>query len=90
MGKQPGPSPEELEMIFECFTRGLSDREVLEEMADTEFPLRNPRFIRDRRRHFNAAKNVLKSHLGYQTDPYITLEFEKNIVVSGNLSPSTD
>lgn len=62
MGKHPGASPEELEFIFECFLRGLFDRDVLEETQDTEFPRRNPRFIRDRRREFNAAKKVLEKH----------------------------
>ena len=29
-------------------------------MEDTEFPKRNPRFIQDRRIHFNAARKVLE------------------------------
>jgi len=72
MGKQAGPSPEELEFIFEGFTRGLSDREVLDEMQDTEFPLRKPRFIRDRRKAFNAAGKVLEITLKQQGDPVLT------------------
>ena len=59
MGKRPGPSAEELEFIFGCFVRGLSDAEVLYEMEDTDFPQREKRFIRERRRHFEAAKKVL-------------------------------
>ncbi len=60
MGKQAGASPEELEFIFELFLRGLENKEVLHEMEDKEFPKRNARFIRDRRRHFDAAKKVLE------------------------------
>ena len=71
MGRQPGPSPEELEFIFECFTRGLSDREVLDDMQDTDFPVRNPRFIRDRRREFNAAGKVLEVTLKQEIDPVL-------------------
>lgn len=59
MGKQAGPSPEELEFIFGCFQEGLNDREVLEEIQGTAFPRRSPRFLRDRRREFDAAKKVL-------------------------------
>ncbi|MFC1968571.1 hypothetical protein ACFLVX_04205 [Chloroflexota bacterium] len=62
MGKQPGPSPEELEFIFKCFMRGLQNSEVLEEMRDTEFPVRNPHFMRDRRREFSTARKVLEEH----------------------------
>lgn len=79
MGKQPGPSPEELEFIFECFTRGLSDREVLDEMQDTEFPFRNPRFVRDRRKGFNAARKVLEITLKQQVDPAIAKARQKHL-----------
>lgn len=78
MGKQPGPSPEELEFISERFTRGLSDREVLDEMQDTEFPVRNPRFIRDRRKAFNAARKVLEITLKQQTDPVLVKAKEEH------------
>jgi hypothetical protein len=79
MGKNPGPSPEELEFIFECFTRGLSDREVLDEMQDTEFPVRNPRFVRDRRKGFNAARKVLEIALKQQLDPAIAKARQKHL-----------
>ena len=71
MGKQPAPSAEELEFIFQCFLRGLSDGEVLEEMQGEEFLLRNPRFLRDRRRHFEAAKKVLIEQARREVDPVI-------------------
>lgn len=78
MGKQAGPSPEELEFIFEGFTRGLSDREVLDEMQDTEFPVRNPRFIRERRKEFNATRTVLEITLKQQIDPVLVKAKEEH------------
>ena len=78
MGKQAGPSPEELEFIFKGFTRGLSDREVLDEMQDTEFPIRNPRFLRERRKEFNAARTVVGITLKQQMDPVLVKTKEEH------------
>ena len=78
MGKQPSPSPEELEFISECFTRGLSDWEVLGEMQDTEFPLRKIRFMRDKRREFNATRKVLEVTLKQQVDPALVKAKEEH------------
>ena len=72
MGKQPGPSSEELEFIFRCFLRNLPTREVLEEMEDTEFPHRNPRFINERRRHFDVVRKVLEGEIQTNVAPIIT------------------
>jgi hypothetical protein len=80
MGKQPSPSPEELEFIFGCFARGLADTEVLDEMQGTEFPLRNPRFIRDRRKEFNATKRVLQAQLQKEEDPIISKRKEEHFL----------
>ena len=78
MGKQPGPSPEELEFIFSCFKRGLSDPEVLDELGDTEFIPRNRRFIHERRRHFDAAKRVLFSDVYTEATSLITNQRQKH------------
>jgi len=72
MGKQPGPSSEELEFIFRCFLRNLPNTEVLREMGDTEFPRRNPRFISERRRHFDAARKLLEGEVQTNVAPIIT------------------
>lgn len=80
MGKHPGASPEELELIFGYFLRGLQNKEVLDEMEDTEFPKRNPRFIRDRRLHFNAAKKVLEKQGLEQSSKSPTISSGKPIV----------
>lgn len=74
MGKQPGPSAEELEFIFGCFLRGLSDAEVLYEMEDTDFPRREKRFIRERRRHFEAARKVLTREELARADCVVTAD----------------
>ena len=71
MGKQAGASAEELEFIFEAILRGLSDKEILYEMEETVFPKRNPRFIRDRRKHFDASKKVLQIQLEKEIDPVV-------------------
>ena len=68
VGKKAEPTEEELEFIYSCLER-LSDREVLEEMQDTEFPLRSLGFIKRRRREFRAAKRVLEDNLKTQIDP---------------------
>jgi hypothetical protein len=79
MGKKPGASPEELEFIFKCFLRGLTTTEVLAEMEDTEIPKRSPRFIRELRKHFDAARKVLEEHPGgyRQTTPPIHLTWKR-------------
>ncbi|MFC1955553.1 hypothetical protein ACFLWZ_03330 [Chloroflexota bacterium] len=58
VGKKAEPTSEELEFIHSLLGR-LSDAEVLEEMQDTEFPVRSSGFIKRRRREYNAAKKVL-------------------------------
>jgi hypothetical protein len=69
MGKQPSPSPEELEFIFKCFGDGLDNNEVKYEIENTSFTPRKIRFIRDRRREYDAAKKVLQSEVQKQHDP---------------------
>ena len=71
MGKRPGPSEEELEFIFKKFLNNLPDQEILNEMEDTTFPKRNLRYLRERRRHFYAAKKVLQIQLEKEIDPII-------------------
>ena len=70
VGKKAEPTIEELEFIHKCFLK-LSDQEILEEMQDTEFPLRSLGFIKRRRREFNAAKKVLQIQLEREIDPII-------------------
>ena len=79
MGRKPGASPEELEFIFRCFGRGLVNKEVLDEMEDTEFSKRSPRFIRELRKHFDVARKVLGEHPGgyRQTTPPIHLTWKR-------------
>jgi len=69
-GKKEEPKSGELEFIHECFARGLSNSETLDEMQDEVFPLRELPFIARRRKEFDAVKKVLdKRHEGaYDTD----------------------
>ena len=57
-GKKAEPSAEELELIYGLIARGLSDTEILEEMQDTEFPMRTSGFIKRRRREYSAARKI--------------------------------
>jgi len=70
VGKAAEPTAEELEFIYEHLER-LSDSEVLEEMQDTEFPVRTKGFIKRRRREFAAAKRVLQEQLQKETNPVV-------------------
>jgi hypothetical protein len=72
MGKQPSPSPEELEFIFKCFRKNLSDKEVIEELQDKTFPPRKIRFIRDRRKEYDAAKKLLQDKVQKPDNTLIT------------------
>ena len=58
MPKGTNPTHEELEFIFDLFSRGLSDVEVREELQGTEFPLRDLRTIRKYRMMYDAKVNV--------------------------------
>ena len=70
VGKKAEPTAEELEFIYSHLEK-LSDQEVLEEMKDTEFPLRSLGFLKRRRREFNVAKKVLQIQLEKEIDPII-------------------
>jgi len=70
MGRHPDPTCEELEFIFERL-KTLSDKEVLEDMQDVTFPLRSPRFIKQRRLHYDVARKVLRAEVEKEIDPII-------------------
>ena len=70
VGEKAEPTAEELEFIYSHLMK-LSDQEVLEEMQDTEFPVRSLGFIKRRRREFNVARKVLESTLKEQEDPIL-------------------
>ena len=78
MGKQAGASSEELQFIFNCFKRGLSDKDVLDEMDGQDYPIRNVRFIRNRRRHWEAAQKVLNTSSHKIFSPAITEELRSH------------
>jgi len=78
VGKKAEPTEEELEFIYSRMEK-LSDQEVLEEMSDTEFPLRSLGFIKRRRREYRAAKRVLESSALRQTDPILFDAQKKHI-----------
>jgi len=71
VGKKAEPTSEELEFIYECFTRKLSTSEVLEEMKSEDFEFRTTGFIKRTRRQYDAAKKVIEKKLegSYDKDP---------------------
>lgn len=72
LGKRAEPTPEELEFIYECFQKNLSNEEVLEELNSEGFPLsRSLGFIKRRRREFNAAKKVIGEQAKKEFDPIL-------------------
>lgn len=77
VGKKAEPTIEELEFIYSHLKK-LSDEEVLEEMQDTEFPVRSKGFIKRRRREFNTAKKVLETDLKKELDPIIIKRKEQH------------
>jgi hypothetical protein len=80
MGKGQAPTTEELKFIFELFAQGYSDQDVLGEYECSKkhgrlvgLPNRQDvRFIRQRRKEFEAARMVLESRLKRQIDPLVT------------------
>ncbi len=60
VGKRAEPTSEELEFIYSCFARKLSDGETLEEMKDEPFELRSRGFIKRARKQYDAAKKALE------------------------------
>ena len=77
MGKGESPTRHELQFIYELFDKGYSDAEVLREYgrlgaADKlgVLPYRNDiRFIRQRRREFEAAQGILEAKFKAKSIP---------------------
>jgi len=72
MNKKPESKSNELKFIFQEFLRGLSDKEIVEEIKRMEFSSPTLSFIRDKRKDFNAAESVLRVYLEQKIDPLIT------------------
>jgi hypothetical protein len=70
MGKLSKPDPEELKFVYSLMANGYSDRNILEEYCRLyekellKFPFReDERFVKDRRKEFEAAKEVLTTQI---------------------------
>ena len=72
MNKKPESKFNELKFIFQEFLRGLSDKEIVEEIKKMELSSPTLLFIREKRKDFNAAESVLRSYLEQKIDPMIT------------------
>ena len=72
MGQLPSATVEELEFVYKAIARGLSDREIMDEMEGTEFDRRtSTRFFRQSRREYNAARSVLEVQVAAEQDPLL-------------------
>ena len=79
MGKGKSPAREELEFIYGLIVGGASDREVLDKYEELGhkgqlgyFPKRNDvRFIRQRRKEFEAARSILEERFTSTADPIL-------------------
>jgi hypothetical protein len=87
VGKKAEPTAEELEFIYSCILRKLSDSEILEEMQGEAFPLRTKGFIKRRRKEFNAAKKMLEIQLKKEIDPVIVQRKQEHF---GHMAEITD
>ena len=67
-GKGAEPTTEELEFIYARIPL-LSDGEILQEMQDTEFPVRTTGSIKRRRKEYSAAQKVLEVAVKKELDP---------------------
>lgn len=65
------PSQGELEFIFRCMERGLEPSEILEEMQDEQFPVRQREFISRKRKYLDAARKVLEERIRSEQDPVV-------------------
>ena len=94
MGKNPEPTPEEIEFVFRLLQRGLGDREIQYEIQDTEYPHRgDSRYYRRVRRYWGAAQNVLGQEIRGNQDPLLLekMREHESLLVQGlrdlHLSP---
>ena len=79
MGKGQSSTPNELKFIYEMLAEGYSDTDILAKYEDLEkhgklgsLPSRQDvRFIRQKRKEYEAAEKVLQGKLKLYTDPSI-------------------
>jgi hypothetical protein len=86
MGKGNNPTPDELKFAYDLMSRGYTDTDIQAEYKNLKnhgklgtLPYREDiRFIRQRRKEYEAAKTVLKASLEQQADPQITKAREQH------------
>lgn len=77
MGKGQSPTPNELKFIYEMLAAGYSDTDILANYDELKkhgklggLPCREDvRFIRQRRKEFEAARSILEDTIKQQADP---------------------
>jgi hypothetical protein len=87
MGKGQAPTPDELKFIYSLFSEGYSNADILKRYEELErhsklgsLPFRyDIRFIRQRRKEYEAAKEILESKIEQQLDPTLAKAREDHI-----------
>lgn len=87
MGKGQSPTREELEFVYQHFLQGCSDAEILKKYEESKkhgklgsMPYRTDvRFIRQRRKEYEAARKILEGHLKRQVDPIAARAKEEHL-----------
>lgn len=70
-GKKAEPSRQELECYAEWFLRGFTNKDVLDEIEDNEFPKRTVGFIKRRRKEFECYQKIIEEKGKIVSDPVI-------------------
>ena len=70
-GRDVSPTQQELEFLFSLMARGLTPRQIVEEYQDTEYPLRQHRWVSEKQRYFAAARKVLAESIKSAQDPLL-------------------
>ena len=85
MSKNPKPTTEELEFIYDLIQNGFDDESIINEYLRREnnltitFPIRtDKRFIKERRKELTAARRVLQEHVKKKIDPITTKRKEEH------------
>ena len=86
MGKNPDPSWEELELIFNGFINGLDESSILEEIQGKMSVTRSRRFLRQRRLHFDVARKVFRVRIEKEINPVQVEAQKRHFQVLANIA----
>jgi len=77
-GRDVSPTQQELGFLFSLMARGLTPKQIVDEYQDTEYPLRQHRWVSEKQRYFDAAKKVLEERIKANQDPLMLEALRKH------------